>query len=75
MNGKRLYRVKEGKILAGVFTGLGKYFDIDPTLIRIIYVLIALFTTGVPCTILYIVMALIVPEEPEQNNYNNFEGK
>ena len=58
---KRLYRAREGKMLAGVCAGLAKYFDVDPTVIRVIWALIAATGSGV---LAYIICALVIPEEP-----------
>ena len=58
---KKLYRSRTDKKLCGVCGGLGKYFDIDPTLVRLAVVLLSLFGCGV---IAYIVAALVIPEEP-----------
>ena len=60
---KRLYRVEEGKKIAGVCGGLSEYFDIDPTLIRLGW---ALFTLcGGAGIIAYIVAAIIMPAKSE----------
>ncbi|MGQ9806881.1 MAG: PspC domain-containing protein [Chlorobiales bacterium] len=58
---KKLYRSSRGKILAGVCTGLGEYFDIDPVLIRAVFI-VALFSGGIG-VMLYIVLWLIMPNE------------
>lgn len=58
---KKLYRVAAGKQLCGVCTGFARYFSIDVTLVRLIFVLLALTTSGI---LAYIVCALIMPEEP-----------
>ena len=60
---KKLYRVMQGKSLCGVCTGLAKYFKLDVTLVRLLWVLFALCGAGV---LAYIVCALIIPEEPSQ---------
>ncbi|MBO4854589.1 MAG: PspC domain-containing protein [Oscillospiraceae bacterium] len=57
---KKLYRVREGKVLAGVCGGLGEYFNVDPTVIRVIWALLCLSGTGI---LAYIVCALIIPEK------------
>jgi phage shock protein PspC (stress-responsive transcriptional regulator) len=62
MENKKLYRSNTERMIAGVAGGLGEYFNIDPTLIRILFVVLAIF--GGPGLILYIIMALIVPLEP-----------
>jgi phage shock protein C len=58
---KRLYRSRDQKILLGVCGGLARYFDIDPNLIRVIFVLATLL--GGTSIIVYIVLALIMPSE------------
>jgi len=57
---KKLYRKKEGRIICGVCGGIGDYFGIDPTLIRLVWALIACTGTGV---LAYIIAAIIIPEE------------
>jgi phage shock protein C len=59
---KRLYRSRS-KVIGGVCSGLGKYLDIDPVVVRLIAALGLLFTC---CTIffVYIIAWLIIPEEP-----------
>ena len=58
---KKLYRVREGKVLAGVCGGIAEYFDLDPTVIRVIWALLAATGSGV---LAYIICALIIPEKP-----------
>jgi phage shock protein C len=58
---RRLTRIKDGAMLAGVCTGLGAYLGIDPAIIRLIFVLITLSGgAGIPA---YIILWLILPEE------------
>ena len=59
---KRLYRSRKERMVAGVCGGLAEYFDVDPTIIRLVAVLLAL--AGGPGLVVYIVMAIVVPEEP-----------
>ena len=64
---KKLHRVKEGEKLAGVCTGLAKYLNIDVTIIRLIWALfVVLGGSGI---LLYIVAALIIPEEPKDQDF------
>lgn len=65
---KRLYRSQTNKVLAGVMGGVGEYFDIDPVLIRLIYLLLTLFTGVVPGIVGYIFAVLIVPPAPENGH-------
>jgi phage shock protein PspC (stress-responsive transcriptional regulator) len=59
---KRLYRSVTDKQIAGVCAGLAKYFDLDPTIVRLIFLVIAL--AGGPGVILYIILVFVIPEEP-----------
>ncbi|WP_324736126.1 PspC domain-containing protein [Thermococcus sp. SY098] len=65
MEKKRLYRSKDEKIFLGVLGGIAKYLDVDPTLVRIIYVIL-LFLAPVTAILMYFALALIMPEEPEE---------
>ena len=59
---KKLYRSRSKRMISGVCGGLADYLNMDPTLVRILTVVIALFT-GIPI-VLYIVAIFVVPEEP-----------
>lgn len=65
---KRLYRSRKEKVLGGVCGGLGKYFRIDPIVVRIILVILTfLFILPFPwMVIIYLLMWVIVPLEPEE---------
>jgi phage shock protein PspC (stress-responsive transcriptional regulator) len=57
---KRLYRIYDGAIVSGVCNGLGAYLNIDPTLVRLAFVLLTIFWgMGV---LVYVIMAFVVPE-------------
>ncbi|PZR95331.1 MAG: hypothetical protein DLM69_11715 [Candidatus Chloroheliales bacterium] len=62
MQPKRLYRSINDRRLAGVAGGLGDYLGIDPTIIRILFVLFALATAVVPTFIVYIILAAVLQE-------------
>ena len=59
---KKLYRSKKDQKIAGVCAGLAEYLNIDPTVIRVIWALVALSGAGV---VAYIVCALVIPEKPD----------
>ncbi|MFO7322041.1 MAG: PspC domain-containing protein [Chloroflexota bacterium] len=59
---KRLYRSRTDRMIAGVCGGIGEYFGIDPTVVRLAAVLLAM--AGGPGLLLYIILAVIIPEEP-----------
>ena len=56
---KRLYRSEENKIIGGVCGGLGEYFDIDPSIVRIIFVAIVL--AGGSGLLIYLILWIILP--------------
>jgi phage shock protein C len=58
----RLHRSRDDRMLAGVAGGLADYWDADPSLIRIIWALLVIPTGGV-ALVVYVVMAIVVPEE------------
>jgi len=57
---KRLYRIKDRAVISGVCSGIGAYFDLDPNIIRILFVLAALFTSGFGILV-YIVLMFALP--------------
>jgi phage shock protein C len=59
---RRLYRCRENRVLAGVAGGLAEYFELDPTLVRLLW-FVSIFFGGLGL-LLYIGMAIIVPIEP-----------
>lgn len=61
---KRLYKSETNKVFTGVMGGIGDYFNVDPVLIRVAYILLDLVTGVVPGIIAYLVMAIIVPKPP-----------
>jgi phage shock protein C len=62
MEPKRLYRSKNDRVLGGVCGGLGKFFTIDPVLVRVVWA-VSFFAGGVGL-LAYIIAWIIVPEEP-----------
>jgi phage shock protein PspC (stress-responsive transcriptional regulator) len=60
----RLYRSRQDRMLAGVAGGLAELWDADPSLIRVIWALLVVFTGGI-ALVVYIVMAIVVPDEDE----------
>jgi len=59
---RRLYRSRTDRKLAGVCGGLAQYFNTDATLIRVLFVVLALL--GGPGLVIYLLMWILVPEEP-----------
>lgn len=65
METKRLYRSRTDKIIAGVCGGMSEYFDVDPVIMRVLFVLLAFF--GGSGFILYIASIFIIPKKPLQS--------
>lgn len=70
---KKLYRSRTNKTFSGVCGGLGEYLNIDPTLVRLLWVLLTFFSAGFPGLIAYIVMACIIPEAPENPQWQPYQ--
>lgn len=62
---KRLYRSQYDRMIAGVCGGIANYFSIDPTIVRLIMVVLFFVTAGFPLLIGYFVAALIIPNEED----------
>jgi len=60
----KLYRSKKNRIIAGVCGGIGEYFKVDPTLIRLLWLLVSIVSAGAGGAIAYIIAWIIIPEEP-----------
>ena len=60
---KRLYKIEDGKKLCGVCGGIAEYFDTDPTLIRLLWIILVFCVgTGI---LAYIIAAIIMPKKSE----------
>ena len=60
---KRLYRSSDNRVFAGICGGLGEYFDVDPTVVRVVYVLLSLLTAFMGI-LLYIILVFVIPNRP-----------
>ena len=63
---ERLHRSLDDRMLAGVAGGLAEMWDADPSLVRLVWALLVIFTGGI-ALLVYIVMAIVVPEEGDEN--------
>ncbi|MBP1677281.1 MAG: PspC protein [Bacteroidetes bacterium] len=59
---KKLRR-SNNKMLAGVCAGIAEYLNVDPTLIRVAYVLLSIFSAGFPGILVYIILMIIMPQD------------
>ena len=62
---KKLYRSKTERMLSGVCGGIAVYFNVDPTIVRLIWALVSVFSAAVPGVLLYIIWSLVIPDEPD----------
>ncbi len=60
---KRIYRSRDDAVLFGVCGGLGAYLSLDPVLIRLIWIVVTVFTGFLPGILTYLGAAVIVPAE------------
>ena len=61
MENKKLYRSRKNKMVCGVAGGLGEYLNVDPTIVRLITLLVVLTGGGL---LVYLAAAIIIPQEP-----------
>lgn len=61
---KHLYRSRSNKIFAGILGGIGEATNIDPTILRLIYLLVTVFTGFAPGILVYLFAIFIVPKQP-----------
>lgn len=59
---KKLRR-SNNKMIAGVCAGIADYFNLDPTLVRVAYVLISIFSAGFPGLLVYLILMLVMPQK------------
>ncbi len=65
---KKLYRSMTDKRLSGVCGGIAEYFELDSTLIRLLWVVLTLFSAAFPGILAYIICALIMPKQGQLPN-------
>ncbi len=59
---RKLYRSSRDRMLCGVCGGIGEYLNVDPTLIRLVWAILACSSTGF---LVYLLAAVIIPQEPD----------
>jgi len=62
---KQLYRSEDNKVLAGIMGGFGEYFDIDPTLLRVVGIVLFVITGFFPVALIYLILIFVIPAESE----------
>ncbi|KAA8485262.1 phage shock protein C (PspC) family protein [Arcticibacter tournemirensis] len=69
---KKLQRDENNKMLAGVAAGLGEYFDVDVTWVRVIFILMAIF--GLSGVLIYIILWIVVPPKPFFADFRKYDA-
>ncbi len=62
---KKLYLSSNDKKLLGLCGGIGEYFDVDPSLVRLSWIILTILTGLIPGIVAYFVAAIVVPREPK----------
>lgn len=70
---KRLTKSTDNIVITGTLGGIAEYFNIDPTLVRVIFVILSLFTFGSP-VLLYILLAVIIPSGKKNGHKKNYNS-
>lgn len=70
---KQLTRLPNDKVIWGICSGIAKYLELDKTVVRIIVVLLLLFTGFFPVGLLYIIAYFIMPVDPCSNDTSNVD--
>ena len=70
---KKLYKSNKDRVIGGILGGLGEYMDIDPTILRLAFLLIAIMTGLFPALVIYIIASFIVPKNPYPDNVIHME--
>jgi phage shock protein C len=60
---KTLRRSRRNRMIAGICGGLGEYFEVDPTLVRAIYVIVSVLSIAFPGILVYLLLWLIIPQD------------
>ena len=68
---QRLYRSNKNKMIAGICGGIAEIVNQDPTLIRLLVVLVALLTAVVPFVLIYVIAWIIIPDEDDISESQN----
>ncbi|QLC51346.1 PspC domain-containing protein [Methanolobus zinderi] len=68
ISSKKLYRSSDDRMIAGVCGGMAEYFDVKPSLVRIVFVIFTLVTGIFVGGLLYLLLAILVPEESSRDN-------
>lgn len=63
MKTKKLFRSRENKVFAGICGGLGEYMNVDPVFLRLLWLLVVIFSGIVPGVVAYILAIFVIPKK------------
>jgi phage shock protein C len=66
---KKLYRSEKDSLVAGIIGGIGEYFNVDPTILRLAFIVLVLITGIFPGVIVYIIAYFIIPDRPAGSSW------
>ena len=67
---KKLRR-SNNKMIAGICSGIAEYLGLDPTVVRVVYAALSIFSVGFPGLLLYIILAILMPEAEREDEYTD----
>lgn len=68
---RKLTKSKNNIVVSGALGGIGEYLRIDPTIIRVIYIIMTFMSAGVPF-VLYFLLMLVIPSSSSSENYQDY---
>lgn len=72
MSTGRLRRSTADRIIGGVLGGIARHYDLDPTWVRIGYLLLSILSAGFPGTLVYVILWIVVPAEDSADSYERW---
>jgi len=62
---KKLFRSRRNRMIAGICGGLAEYFEVDPTLVRVGYVVLSILSVAFPGILVYLILWVLIPQAQE----------
>lgn len=62
---KKLYKSRNDRVIQGVCGGISEYINADPTVVRVVYVVVSLLSANIPGVLLYLILSIVMPNKDE----------
>lgn len=72
---KRLTKSNTNIVISGSLAGIAEYLGIDPTVLRVCYIILSFFSVGFPGIMVYILLMILIPKSRENKSRNDFFGQ